>query len=106
MLFRPGRLRAFVQGIVISHKDVKLVVTLYQRLAETGSFQRTSRERVRVAWNKQRTECAAVGAGDSKYEYAKSSADSQGFPFQRLKDSPRIRHASVSCAACPSPATG
>ena len=36
-----------------------------------------------------RTECAVAGARDSKQKYAKSSARSQGFPFQLLENSPR-----------------
>ena len=52
------------------------------------------------------TECAAADAGDSNYEYATASVRCQVFLFMLLENSPRIRHASVSRAACPGTATG
>ena len=68
-------------------------LTLHQRLA--GSWQRVCKNSMNSG---HQTECAESDAGDSKYEYAKSNAPSQGFPFQCQQDSPKTRHASVSCA--------
>ncbi|GFT21471.1 uncharacterized protein TNCV_2307291 [Trichonephila clavipes] len=54
----------------------------------------------------RRTECASACREESKNEYTKCSKLSRGFPLQRLEDSPRTTHASVSRAACPDTATG
>ncbi|GFW05096.1 DUF4817 domain-containing protein [Trichonephila clavipes] len=80
---------------------------LHQRLAETGSFERADMVRVRIA----RTPAVEQNVlqhveRESKNEYTKCSKLSRGFPLQRLEDSPRTRHASVSRAACPDTATG
>ena len=78
---------------IVSHN---FFASLYQRLAETSLFQRSGRERERIARTPVIEQIVLQQVHETESTSTRNLAHSSGFPFQRLEHFPRTRHASIS----------